>query len=422
MLKRMASSALASDLCAFINASPSPFHVVREAVRRLESAGFQRVLESAPEWALQPGKKYYLTRGQSAFVAFAVGEAYVPGNGYTITAAHSDSPCLRVKPISKLVKGGYHSLGVETYGGGIWHTWFDRDLSVAGRVIVASGDGSYASRLVHIPKPILRVPSLAIHLDRTVNDSFKVNTETQLPPILATVVRSALEAPPKAAGGGGGGGSSDGAVPGTGGALDRHHAGLVSALATELGCPPEALHDFELCLYDTQPSTLGGLHEEFVFSPRLDNLCMTHATLEGLIASCSTLSGEKNVRIMASFNHEEVGSDSTPGAGSTLLGDLLARLCPGPPSLQSSAIRKSLLISADMAHALHPNHAGLHEENHRPAMHAGLVIKTNSNQRYATEASTAFFVRRVAEAAKVPLQDFCVRQVRAYSFCAFFFC
>jgi hypothetical protein len=124
---------------------------------------------------------------------------------------------------------------------------------------------------------------------------------------------------------------------------------------------------------------------------------------------------------MASFNHEEVGSDSTPGAGSTLLGDLLARLCPGPPSLQSSAIRKSLLISADMAHALHPNHAGLHEENHRPAMHAGLVIKTNSNQRYATEASTAFFVRRVAEAAKVPLQDFCVRQVRAYSFCAFFF-
>ena len=153
------SQQLASDLCAFINAGPSPFHVVAESARRLESAGFARLHESAPEWDIKPGSKYYITRGQSAFIAFAVGEAFVPGNGYTISAAHSDSPCLRVKPVSTLTKGGYLSVGVETYGGGIWHTWMDRDLSLAGRVIVASGEGKYESRLVDIKRPILRVPT-----------------------------------------------------------------------------------------------------------------------------------------------------------------------------------------------------------------------------------------------------------------------
>jgi aspartyl aminopeptidase len=158
---RMARSSqqLAADLCAFINAGPSPFHVVAESARRLDAAGFQRLSESTPDWNLRPGKKYYVTRGQSAFLAFALGEEFVPGNGYTITAAHSDSPCLRVKPVSALQKGGYHSVGVETFGGGIWHTWMDRDLSVAGRVIVARGDGKYDSRLVDIRRPILRVPT-----------------------------------------------------------------------------------------------------------------------------------------------------------------------------------------------------------------------------------------------------------------------
>ena len=153
------SQQLASDLCAFINAGPSPFHVVAESARRLDSAGFTRLSEASPAWDIQPGAKYYVTRGQSAFIAFAVGEAYVPGNGFTITAAHSDSPCLRVKPVSTLTKAGYLSVGVETYGGGIWHTWMDRDLSLAGRVIVACGEGKYESRLVDIKRPILRVPT-----------------------------------------------------------------------------------------------------------------------------------------------------------------------------------------------------------------------------------------------------------------------
>ena len=394
----------ALDLISFINASPSPYHAVLESVNRLERAGFTRVSEKEPHWTVTPGGKYYVTRGQSAFVAFAIGEDFAPGNGLTMSAAHSDSPCLRVKPKSTLEKGGYLSLGVETYGGGLWYTWFDRDLSIAGRVIVARGDGSFESRLVKVDRPILRIPSLAIHLDRGVNDSFKVNTESQLPPVLATAIRAKLEetSPALAV-----------SVKGTGGALTRHHTGLVRLLATELGCEPEAVHDFDLCLFDTQGSALGGLWEEFIFSPRLDNLCMTHSTLTGLISSCSgesSLAGESNVRVVASFNHEEVGSSSVPGAGGTLLDELVDRLCLGAPELRAATLRKSFLVSADMAHALHPNHSGLHEENHRPAMHSGLVIKANGNQRYATEVTTAFLTRRVAEVAKCPIQDFCVRQ------------
>jgi len=397
--------AAASDLISFINASPSPYHAVFESVRRLENAGFTRLYEREITWKIAPGGKYFVTRDQSAFLAFAVGGKYIPGNGLTITAAHSDSPCLRVKPKSALEKGGYLSVGVETYGGGLWYTWFDRDLSLAGRVIVARGDGTYESRLVKVSRPILRVPSLAIHLDRGVNDGFKVNLETSLPPILATAVRAKLEEVPYF--------SAPPEVKGTGGALTRHHSGLVRLLATELKCEPWAVHDFDLCLFDTQGSALGGLWEEFVFSPRLDNLCMTHSSLEGLIESCTmgwSLSEESNVRVVASFNHEEVGSSSVTGAGGTLLHELIDRICPGAPEVRAATLRKSFLISADMAHALHPNHAGLHEENHRPAMRGGLVIKTNGNQRYATDTCSAFLTRRVAESAKVPIQDFCVRQ------------
>lgn len=423
--------AAATDLCNFINASPSPFHAVAECERRLAAAGFERRSERDAAWEVKPGGKYYVTRNQSAIVAFAVGGKYKPGNGFSIAAAHSDSPCLRVKPVSTLSKAGYLSIGVETYGGGIWATWFDRDLSVAGRVIVARPDGSgHDSKLVRIDRPICRVPTLAIHLDRTVNEAWKVNTESHLPPVLATAVKAKLEepAPSDAAA------AAAAAAPGTGGAGTRHHSGLVRLLAEELGCAPEAVKDFELCLYDTQAAAIGGLYKEFVYSPRLDNLCMTYCVTQGLIDSLSPSAGaggassgggagkeastsapavplaeDPNVRIIASFDHEEVGSASVPGAGSNMLEDVITRLTASP-ALVPAAIRKSFLVSADMAHAVHPNYSGLHEENHRPAMHGGVVIKNNANQRYATSAVTAFLFRQLALGAGVPLQNFCVRQ------------
>lgn len=248
LASKMASPA--ADLVSFINASPSPFHAAAEAEKRLSSAGFVKLSERDASWDVKPNGKYYVTRNQSAIVAFAVGGKYAPGSGFTVAAAHTDSPCLRVKPISTLSKAGYLSLGVETYGGGIWATWFDRDLSVAGRVIVSKKDGSgYESRLVRIDRPICRVPTLAIHLDRTVNDGFKVNTENHLPPVLATAIKAKLEESKAPAA------SADSAAAkdlGSGPAAARHHAGLIQVLADQLECKPEDVKDFELSLYDTQ--------------------------------------------------------------------------------------------------------------------------------------------------------------------------
>ena len=360
-----------------------------------------------------------MTRNQSAILAFAVGGRYTPGNGFTIAAAHTDSPCLRLKPISTLTKSGYLSVGVETYGGGLWYSWLDRDLSIAGKVIVespspaadgtADAAGGFVSRLVRIRRPILRIPSLAIHLNRDVNaEGLKLNAENHLPPVLCTAVKARLN----------GGGddrssssssSAEASPAGTGGALTRHHAPLVQALAAELSTPPESIKDFDLCLYDTQPSVLGGLYNEFVYSGRLDNLMMTFTCFTGLIESLSSLTDDPNVRMVASFDHEEVGSNSTHGASSTFLEDAMRRLCPSSSEFAVAA-RKSVLVSADMAHAVHPNYSGLHEENHRSAMHGGVVIKEHANQRYATTNETAFLFRTMAGEAGVPVQNFVVRQ------------
>ena len=406
-----ASPAAAHDLLSFIEASPSPFHAVAECVRRLEAAGFARLSERSASWALVPGGKYFTTRNQSAIIAFAVGGRFSPASGaLTIAAAHTDSPCLRVKPVSALKRAGFLQVGVETYGGGIWATWLDRDLSLAGRAVVATAAGGFDSRLVRLRAPLLRVPSLAIHLNRDVNsEGLKLNAESHLAPVLATAVRDALAAPaaapaPAPAAG----------APAHSSAGARHHGALVAALAAELGVAAADVHDFDLSLYDTQPPALGGVHSEFVFAPRLDNLCMTYCTLAGLLAStapgaAAALADDPNVRVMAAFDHEEVGSSSVPGAASTLLDDTFARLVPDAAA-RAAAARKSILVSADMAHAQHPNYAALHEENHRPAMHAGVVIKSNANQRYATTNVTAFLLRRLAEEARVPAQSFVNRQ------------
>lgn len=251
----------------------------------------------------------------------------------------------------------------------------------------------------------MKIPSLAIHLDRTQNDSFKVNAETSLPAVLATAARNQLNSTSKT--------SSVSTTPvGTGGATTRHHMALVEELAKSLNVSPDTIRDFELCLFDTQPAQIGGVYEEFIFSPRLDNLCMTHSVITGLINSSTDTESIKNdsyVRIAASFDHEEVGSNSIAGAGSTMLEEVMHRLVPDA-TIFPAIIRKSFLVSADMAHAIHPNHSGVHEENHRPAMHSGVVIKQNTNQRYATNAATALAFREIARRAGVPLQDFCVRQ------------
>lgn len=408
---------VAIDLVDFLNASPTAFHAVDEAKKRLKGAGYVQLLER-DDWKLEAGKKYYFTRNHSTIVAFAIGKKYVAGNGIYIIGAHTDSPCLKLKPVTKVTKGGYLEVGVQPYGGGLWHTWFDRDLTVAGRVIVREqkdGSESYSHRLVRIEEPIMRVPTLAIHLDREVNDGFKVNKQAHLAPVLATSVKAELNKLTAENGpietGSGDGKKLDGKTN----TIQKHHPLLLQLIAAQLGCEPDSICDFELQACDTQKSIVAGALKEFIFSGRLDNLCMSFCSLKALVDSTcseSSLQEETGIRMVALFDHEEVGSDSAQGAGSPVTLDALSRITNSFSSdskLLPVAIQKSYLVSADMAHALHPNYMDKHEENHQPKMHGGLVIKHNANQRYATNAVTAFLFREIAAKHSIPVQDFVVR-------------
>ncbi|KAK1607832.1 hypothetical protein QYE76_031505 [Lolium multiflorum] len=406
----MAGVDVACELIDFLNASPTAFHAVDEAKRQLKAAGFAHLSEREEWTGLQPGGKYFFTRNHSALVAFAIGAKYVAGNGFHIIGAHMDSPCLKLKPVTKITKGGYLEVGVQTYGGGLWYTWFDRDLTIAGRVLVREKKGgtvSYAHKLVRVQEPIMRIPSLAIHLNRTISsEGFKINNQDHLVPVLGTLVKNEMQALVKE-------NASQESI-GTNDA--KHHPLLLQLIAREANCEVDQICDFELQLCDTQPSIIAGAMKEFIFSGRLDNLCMSFCSLKALVESTSaehSLNDEPGVRMVALFDHEEVGSDSAQGAGSPAMLDALTRITGSfnhsNSKLLEKAIQRSFLVSADMAHALHPNYMDKHEENHKPKLHGGLVIKHNANQRYATNAVTAFIFREIAERHQLPIQDFVVR-------------
>jgi len=395
-----ASSEAATRFLAFVNASPTPFHAVQNASIRLEKAGFLKIRETDSwERNVKPGGKYYFTRNQAALIAFTLPQNWHHGSGLSIVATHVDSPNLKVRPISKRSKSTYLQVGVETYGGGIWHSWLDRDLSIAGRVVVSEKSGGFNSKLVKIDRPILRIPTLAIHLDRSANESFKFNQETEFMPILG-LIESELNSP-----------ADDNKAKVASSIQENHHPALLALLSNELSLSPEEIHDFDLSLYDTQPATLGGVNNEFIFSSRMDNLVSSFCAVEAMAESAtaqyfSTFEG--NVNCIALFNHEEIGSVSTSGAESSLIPSLLNRLSPTPASLAQS-ISRSFLISSDMAHALHPNYTSKHEENHRPIINGGIAIKTNAKQRYATDSISAFIVKQLVERKGGKVQEFVAR-------------
>ncbi|TVY47318.1 Aspartyl aminopeptidase [Lachnellula occidentalis] len=447
--KVSASVAKAHDFIDFLNASPTPYHAVHSAIQRLLQAGFEEIKER-DSWSstLKPGGKYYLTRNGSSIVAFGIGKNWKSGNPIAMIGAHTDSPCLRIKPVSKKTGAGFMQVGVETYGGGIWHTWFDRDLSIAGRAMVKDGKGNYVQKLVKVDRPILRIPTLAIHLDRS--STFDPNKETELFPIAGLVAAelnrtsakeavdqktSALEKPS----------DSEQAFRPLEALSDRHHPYIVELIAEHAGVDVEDVVDFEAVLYDTQKSCIGGINNELIFSARLDNLGMTYCAVEGLIDSLSSptaLENESSIRLITCFDHEEIGSTSAHGAASNLLPAVLRRLAVLPAHHDSSGSDKSyekipreadldvatayeqslatsFLISADMAHSVNPNYTQKYEPDHRPEMNKGTVIKINANQRYATNSPGIVLLQEVARRAKpsedsttsngVPLQLFVVR-------------
>ncbi len=362
-------------LLSFLAASPTPFHAVESMSRLLETAGFQWLSE-ADRWDLKAGEKYYVCRNDSSIIAFVYGREQLPQSGIRMVGAHTDSPCLKVKPQPELSRQGYFQLGVETYGGVLLNPWFDRDLSLAGRVSYRDSAGTVTSRLINFERAIATIPSLAIHLDREANKNRSINSQKDIPPVLMQ-------------------------VPGDQ-SLDFRD--LLKDYLIDQGVENVSkVLDYELSFYDTQAPEIIGWKSEFVASARLDNLLSCFIGLEAILAA----DGEQSVLLMCN-DHEEVGSRSACGAQGPMLADFLNRLLPDAQD-RLRTISQSLMVSADNAHGIHPNFSDKHDGNHGPLLNKGPVIKVNANQSYATNSETSALFRHWAEQAEVDVQAFVTR-------------
>lgn len=367
------TDALCSQLCDFLDNSPTPFHAVEQMVGRLEAAGFAE-LEEREVWNLQSGARYFVRRNQSSLIAWVQGNENPGETGWRILGAHTDSPCLKVKPTPDLYQHGCWRLGVEVYGGALLNPWFDRDLSLAGRVHYSDKAGSVQSTLVDFRRAIATIPSLAIHLDREVNKKRHVNEQKHLPVLLAMGEKEQLP-------------------------------DLKATLKAEIeaaGGAVQTVLDYELLLYDTQPASINGLHDQFIASARLDNLLSCYVDLRALLDTGS------NWSVVVCNDHEEVGSQSASGAAGPFLQQVLQRIA-GDGETYSRAIARSLMISTDNAHGLHPNYPDKMDPEHAPLLNAGPVIKINANQRYASNSETQAMFRSICQEADLPVQEFVVR-------------
>lgn len=364
-------------LLTMLTASPTPYHAVRQAEQLLNANGFVK-LDEAQVWRIDRGGRYYFTRRDASIIAFKVGSQAFEDCGFRIIGAHTDSPNLKVKPQPEKMNNTYFQLGIEVYGGVLLNTWFDRDLSIAGRVTVKTGAG-LRHHLVNFEKAIAVIPSLAIHLDRNVNEGRAVNAQEHMRPILLQ--------------------SSDVGVT-LGEILARQLT--VSGVETKA----EAIVDFDLSFFDTQPAATTGLQDQFINSARLDNLLSCFIGLNAFVNAPQ--SEEESPAILALFDHEEVGSQSDIGARSNMLLSLIERLVPDTEQ-RYRALHQSTLLSVDNAHGVHPNFASRHDENHGPILNKGPVIKYDANQGYATSSETASMLKVLASEANIPIQSYVTR-------------
>ncbi len=372
----MTTNEYLNSLFSFVDQSPTAFHVTANAVAALEEAGFHRLNETDSWQGLGPGK-YCVVRNDAALIAFTLIGTTENALPLRMAGAHTDSPALRVKPQPMQLHQGCLQLGVEMYGGALLASWFDRDLSLAGRVGWCARDGLVRSSLIDWQRPIAIIPSLAIHLDRDANNTRSINKQTDLAPLLGL---SAASAPPT---------------------LAEWITARLVAQSPEM--PVETVLDFDLFFYDTQPLARVGMNGEFLVGPRLDNQLSCHALMQALIRAETP----QNCLIVLS-DHEEVGSVSVSGAQGSFLSAVLDRLYPDP-ECRRRVLAGSFFISADNAHAVHPNCDAKHDPDHAPRLNQGVVIKTNANQRYATNGLTASLFRRLCHMAEVPCQPFVMR-------------
>ncbi|WP_035573157.1 M18 family aminopeptidase [Halomonas halocynthiae] len=372
----MSQNDVLARLIDFLHSAPTPWHATASMAKQLEASGYRR-LEETQAWQLKPGERVFVTRNDSSIVALQLPSASL--SSLRMMGAHTDSPCLRLKPNAAQASAGWLQLGVEVYGGALLSPWFDRDLGLAGRVYVRHGDGSIEGVLLNVARPIAMIPSLAIHLDRDANSNRTINAQTQMAPVLLQ-----------------------------GGEASDFQQLLVDWVREQHGFGTIEIVDFELCLYDTQPPSRVGVKQELVASARLDNLLSCFIGLEALLAS----KGQEGAVLVAT-DHEEVGSASACGAQGPFLEDVLRRVNEqlGVPGEEGFVrlMQASRMISCDNAHALHPNYTDKHDNAHGPLLNGGPVIKVNANQRYATNSATATMFRELCRQAEVPVQTFAVR-------------
>ena len=365
-------------LLDFLNASPVNFLAAKNIASNLEQAGYRLLDPQMPIGEVKTGDKLYVTKNDSSVYAFHIGSKPLADAGFRMICAHCDSPTFRIKPNAEMTcEGGIVKLNTEVYGGPIMSTWFDRPLTIAGRVIVRGEDAlNPETLLLHVKRPLLQISNLAIHFNREVNDGVKLSKQKDMLPILGIVTSE----------------------------LERGNL-LMNVICGELNIKPENILDFDLYLADATPACTFGVHDEFLSSGRLDDLSMCFAGLEAMIATETT----DMTKVLAIFDNEETGSQTKQGAGSPFLSMMLKRIAlaqSGTEEAYYQAVERAFMISADNAHAWHPNYSEKYDPTNHPVLGGGPVIKFNAAQKYASDAVSAAVFAEICREAGVPCQRF----------------
>lgn len=373
----MTNLEFANDLIDFIYESPTAFHAAENVCKILESKGFI-ALKEGDRWNLKNGGKYFVVKNNSAVAAFIVGNGELAQNGFKIIGAHTDSPCFRIKPSPQMIsEGKYIKLNTEVYGGPILNTWLDRPLSAAGRVILKSDNlMEPIVKLINIKRPILIIPNLAIHMNRNVNSGIELNKQKDTLPLLG-LVNSELE---------------------------KENV-FLKLIAEELNVSLEEILDFDIYLYEFEKGCIMGVNNEFISSSRLDDLAMVHAGIHALTENQAS----EETKVVMCFDNEEVGSSTKQGAASPMLSNVLERISISLGKDREDyliALSNSFIISADLAHAVHPNSGEKADPINRPMINAGPVIKVSANQSYTSDAESSSVYEIMCKNAGVPVQRF----------------